>query len=306
MTGSKTLNFSRFKNKSGMVGSKTFGSIIADIILVAILLIIAFVCIIPLWHTLMSSISDGKLLFGHDGLVALPIGNPTLEGYRLILKDNTVMLGYINTLIYVFGNVAAGFILNTIGGYVLSRKTKLKSTLTLLVLFTMLFSGGIVPLYMVVRSLGMVGTRWALILPHCTNGAFMVMMMKAFDSVPVSTVESARLDGANDIRVMFQIMLPQCFSFSLVTMVNTGIITWNAWLSASIYVPVDKSRWPLQLWIRDIVARNQDFMNWTNPDYSRYLVQYSVIILATLPILLLFPFFMKRLEKGVARGAVKE
>jgi putative aldouronate transport system permease protein len=159
---------------------------------------------------------------------------------------------------------------------------------------------------MVVRRLGMVGTRWALILPHCTNGAFMVMMVKAFDSVPESTVEAARIDGAGHLRVMFQVMLPQCFSFALVTMVNTAIISWNAWFSASIYVPTDKTRWPLQLWIRDLVASNQDFLNWTNPDYSRYLISYCVIILSTAPILLLFPLFIKRLEKGMARGGVKE
>ena len=101
-------------------------------------------------------------------------------------------------------------------------------------------------------------------------------------------------------------MLPQCFSFALVTMVNTAIIAWNAWFSASIYVPTDKTRWPLQLWIRDLVASNQDFLNWTNPDYSRYLISYCVIMLSTLPILLMFPLFIKRLEKGMARGGVKE
>lgn len=159
---------------------------------------------------------------------------------------------------------------------------------------------------MVVRRLGMVGTRWALMLPHCTNGAFMVMMIKAFDSVPESTVEAARIDGAGHLRIMFQVMLPQCFSFALVTMVNTAIIAWNAWFSASIYVPTDKTRWPLQLWIRDLVASNQDFLNWTNPDYSRYLISYCVIMLSTLPILLMFPLFIKRLEKGMARGGVKE
>ncbi len=307
MTVSKILKLKSEKAdyRSSMIESKSVGSIIADIVLIIILLIIAFVCTIPLWHSLMSSLSNGQLLFGHDGLVVWPIGEPTLEGYRLILQDNNIIRGYTNTLIYVAGNIAAGFVLNTLGGYVLSRKTKLKSLLTIFVVFTMLFSGGIVPLYMVVRSLGMVGTRWALILPHCTNGAFIVMMIKAFDSVPEETVESARIDGAGHIRVMFQIMLPQCFNFALVTMVNTGIIAWNAWMSAAIYVPTDKSRWPLQLWVRDIVARNQDFLNWTNPDFNRYLVQYSVIILATLPLLLLFPFFLKRLEKGMAKGAVK-
>ncbi len=191
------------------------------------------------------------------------------------------------------------------GGYVLSRKTKLKSTLTAFVVFTMIFSGGTVPLYMVCKKLGMVGTRWALVIPHCTNASFVVMSIKAFDSVPKSIEEAARIDGAGHFRVMFQVMLPQCFSYILVTIVNTAIIAWNAWLSASIYVPSDKTKWPLQLWIKELVANNAEFMNWSNPDYSRYLIQYCVITLATLPLIAAFPLFIRRLERGMAQGGVK-
>ena len=289
-----------------MVESNSIGSVIADIIIVLILCMVAIAAVVPLWHTLMSSLSDGRTLFRTEGLVLLPVGGATLDGYALTLKDSSILRAYGNTLLYVIGSTAFGFVLNVIGGYVLSRKFKLRSTLMMLVTLTVLFTGGTIPLYMVVRRLGMVGTRWALILPHCTNGAFMAMMVKAFDSVPDATVEAARIDGAGHFRIMFQIMLPQCFSFVLVTMVNTAIIAWNAWLSASIYVPTDKTRWPLQLWIRDLVASNQDFLNWTNPDYSRYLISYCVIIISTLPILMLFPLFIKRLEKGMARGGVKE
>ncbi len=293
------------KPTSGMVEGRSLGSILADVCLIIILSVVAICCVIPLWHCLMSSISNGEALFRTEGLVLLPVGGATLDGYKLTFRDSSVLLAYLNTLIYVAGNTFFGFILNTIGGYVLSRKCKLKSKLMLVIVITMIFTGGTVPLYMVVRALGMVGTRWALILPHCTNGAFMVMMVKAYESVPEETVEAAKLDGAGHFNIMFRVMLPQCFSFSLVTMVNTAIIAWNAWFSASIYVPTDKSRWPLQLWIRDLVSSNQDFLNWTNPDYSRYLIQYCVIIIATLPILLLFPLFIKRLEKGMEQGAIK-
>lgn len=292
--------------RTGMVENTSFLSVLTDVIIGILLAILAFCAVVPLWHCLMSSLSDGKALFGTEGLVIWPVGQATLDGYAIALRDTSILRAYGNTLIYVLGSTFFGFVLNVIGGYVMSRRTKLKSKMALFVMFTMIFTGGTIPLYMVVRSLGMVGTRWALILPHCTNGAFMLMMIKAFESVPESTVEAARMDGAGHIRIMFQVMLPQCFSFALVTMVNTAIIAWNAWLSASIYVPTDKTRWPLQLWIRDLVLRNQDFLNWTNPDYSRYLVQYCVIILSTLPIILMFPLFIKRLEKGMARGAVKE
>jgi len=292
--------------RDGMIEDKTFSGMLADTIIIIILIAIAFACLVPLWHVFIASISDGQTLLRHAGLLIWPVGQPTLDGYSLVLRDNSIVSGYFNTIIYVVGEVGFGVVLNVLAGYVLSRRTKLRRTLTIFVVFTLLFSGGTVPIYMVVRSLGMVGTRWALILPQCTNAAFLIMMVKAFESVPQSTVESARIDGAGHIRTMFQVMLPQCFSYMLVIMINTGILAWNAWFHASIYVPSSKNLWPLQLWIRSIVSTNQDFMNWTNPDYSRYLIQYSVIILSTVPVLLLFPFFQKRLEKGIAAGAVKE
>lgn len=302
----RRLRSGKSQECSSMVEKQSPLGVVLDVVLVVLMSIIAICCIVPLWHCLMASLSNGQSLLAHEGLVLMPAGAPTLDGYKLVLRDNSILMGYMNTIIYVLGNVAFGFVLNVLGGYVLSRKTKLKSTLTMFVVFTMLFTGGLVPLYMVVRSIGMVGTRWALILPHCTNAAFMVMCMRAFANVPESTVEAAQIDGAGHLRIIFKIMLPQCFSFVLVTMVNSGIIAWNAWLSASIYVPMDKSRWPIQLWIRELVAQNQDFMNWTNPDYSRYLIQYAVIAMATLPLIMMFPLFIKRLEKGMAAGGVKE
>ncbi len=194
-----------------MIESRSAGSVLVDVIIALFLAIVALCAIVPLWHTLMSSISNGQTLFRTEGLVVLPVGKATLGGYKLALRDSSILRAYGNTLIYVVGSSAFGFVLNVIGGYVLSRRTKGRSLLMTMVAITMLFTGGTIPLYMVVRKLGMVGTRWALILPHCTNGAFMVMMIKAFDSVPESTVEAARMDGAGHLRVMFQIMLPQCF-----------------------------------------------------------------------------------------------
>ena len=291
--------------RGGMVESKSPVSKLIDVAISLFIVFLAFICIVPLWHCLMSSISDGKSLMAHEGLVVNPVGGATLSGYKLTFRDNSIMMGYVNTIVIVLAQVALGYFMNIIGGYVLSRRSKLRPLLTGIVVFTMIFSGGTVPLYMVNRMLGLVGTRWALIIPHCTNASFLVMSVKAFESVPEATVESARIDGAKDLRIIFQIMLPQCFSFILVTMVNTAIIAWNAWLAASIYVPTDKSKWPLQLWIKELVAVNADFMNWSNPNYSRYLIQYCVITIATLPLILCFPLFIKRLEKGMAQGAVK-
>ena len=289
-----------------MVEKQNTWGTIATILICALLAIIAFCCLVPLWHVLFSSFSDGQKLLAHDGLVLLPVGKTTLDGYRHVFRDNRVLTGYANTLIYVIGQMGFGFILNVLGGYVLSRKTKLGPALTLILMLTMMFSGGTVPTYMLIRSLGMTGTRWALIIPGCTNAMFVMLAVRGFAGVPEATVEAAKLDGAGHIRIMLQIMMPQCMGLLSVALINTGILAWNAWFEASIYVTMQQNLWPLQLWVRQISSESADFLNYANPDYSRYLIQYVVIVIATLPILIVFPFFQKTLEKGMMAGAVKE
>ena len=289
-----------------MVEKRSGISMAVYILICALLLLIAFCCLVPLWHVLVSSFSDGQSLLAHDGVVFWPVGTPTLDGYRYVFRDNRVLQGYANTLIYVVGQMGFGFVLNVLGGYVLSRKPKLAPGLTLILVFTMMFSGGTVPAYMNLRNLGMTGTRWALIIPGCTNAMFVMLSVRAFSSVPEATVEAAKLDGAGHLRIMIQIMLPQCMGLLSVALINTAILAWNAWFEASIYVTMQQDLWPLQLWVRQIASESTDFLKFANPDYSRYLIQFVVIVIATLPILVIFPFFQKTLEKGMMAGAVKE
>ena len=292
--------------KSGMVEKPTVSGHIADVLIIMSLVLVMFCCFIPLWHVLMASISDGEVLLATEGLLWLPAGEATLEGYHLLFSDSSVVAGYMNTIVYVAGSTAIGMAICTLGGYVMSRESKLRKTFTLMVTFTMLFSGGMIPSYMVNRTLGLVGTRWSLILPGATGAYFVVMMMNAFKSVPESIVEAARIDGAGHIRTMVQVMLPQCRSISAVVLLNSLVTHWNSWLPASIYVPTKRDLWPLQLWIRQLVADNDSLMQNTNPDYNRFLVQYAIIIAASLPIILAMPFFQKSLESGVVAGGVKE
>jgi putative aldouronate transport system permease protein len=114
------------------------------------------------------------------------------------------------------------------------------------------------------------------------------------------------MDGCGHFRMMFQVMFPQCRSLFMVTILNSFVASWNSWLTASIYVAGDRSKWPIQLIINELVAENRTFLETVNPNYSRHLIQYAVIIAATLPIIAAFPFFQKQLEAGVIRGAVKE
>ena len=289
-----------------MVEKRSGLGTVALILICALLFLIAFCCLVPLWHVLISSISDGQKLLAHEGVVIWPLGQPTLDGYHYVFRDSRILMGYANTLIYVVGQMAFGFVINMLGGYVLSRKPKLGPALTIILVLTMMFSGGTVPTYMNVRRLGMTGTRWALIIPGCTNAIFVMMGVRAFSGVPEAVVEAAKLDGAGHLRIMTQVMLPQCMGLLSVSLINTGILAWNAWFQASIYVTTQQNLWPLQLWVRQIASESTDFLNYANPDYARYLIQFVVIVIATLPILIVFPFFQKTLERGMMAGAVKE
>ena len=288
-----------------MVENPGPGDRIAHIIIIIICGLIAFCSVIPMWHVLMTSISDGRELMAHEGIVWLPIGKIDFGGYKHIFKDASILKGYANTIFYTVSATAIGFFLSATAGYALSRTTKLKTFMTIFLMFTVLFSGGMVPAYMVIRALGWVGSIWSLIIPSCTNAMFMIMMMNAFNSVPKEMYEAARIDGANHVRTMAQIMLPQAMNLGSVIILNSVVGQWNSWLQASIYVPNNKSLWPLQLWIRQITNDNSNFLTSSNPDYSRYLIQYAVIIAAVLPIIVLFPFFQDKLEKGVIAGGVK-
>lgn len=174
-------------------------------------------------------------------------------------------------------------------------------------MFTSMFHGGLIPTYAVVKGLGFTDTILSVIIPGCTNAFFVVMMSNAFCTVPESTVESAKLDGAGHLRIMFQIMLPQAMTFAVVVILNSVILQWNSWMPASIYLSSNVSDlWPLQLLIRDLSARSENYLAaGSAAAWSLYLVRYTVIIASTLPILCVFPFFQKKMEKNVVVGAVK-
>ena len=283
--------------ESHMVETPTVGDRIVDVIVYTLCALVAFCSVVPMWHVLMSSVSDGKTLLAHEGLVILPVGGFTLDGFKLIFKNASVIRGFTNSIVYTVGSTGLGFLL--------ARQSKLKPIVTMLIMFTMLFSGGMVPTYMVVKSLGWVGTPWALIVPGCTNAMFMIMMMNSFNGVPREMYEAATIDGAGHWRTMFQVALPQAMNLGYVIILNSVVAQWNSWLPASIYVPNKKSLWPLQLWIQQITADNANFLNSANPNYSRYLIQFAVIVAATAPIVIAFPFFQDKLEKGVIAGGIK-
>lgn len=290
---------------SSMVEHRSVGGVIADIVIIILCGLVAFCCIIPMWHVLMSSLSDGKTLLAHEGMVWWPVGTPTLAGYSLVFQSSDFIRGFLVAVFYTAATTALGFFVSLTGGYAMSRPSKLKSVMTVFVMITMMFGGGMVPTYMVVRALGMVGTPLAVIIPGCTNAMYLVMMMNAFLTIPADLFEAARIDGAGHFRICFSIMMPLAMNMGTVIILNLVVGTWNAWVPASIYLSNEHDWWPLQLIIQEMVNNSKNFLQSSNPNYSRYLIQYAVVILSCLPIIIAFPFFQKKMEQATIVGAVK-
>ena len=230
----------------------------------------------------------------------------TLMGYEAVFGNNQLGTGFLNSFLYMFSGTIASLAVTIMAAYPLSRKELYgRSKLMFFFTFTMMFNGGLIPTYLVVRSVGLIDSRLALIIPGATNAMFMLLVMNSFLSVDKSYYEAAAIDGAGHLSTIFQVILPQAKGMVTVTAINTAIMKWNSWFEASIYVPTDKSKWPLQLWVKQLTSSGMDFLKTQNPDYTRYLIQYAAIVISTVPILIALPFFIKKLEKGMVLGGVK-
>ena len=295
-----------------MVQKTSVSRVIFNIFNYAFMILVAFVCIVPLWHVIMASLSDPRLLISSTGVLFKPAGNLTLQGYELVLSNTKIITGYKNTLLYVGSTTVLGTLLTLIAGYVLSRKNmKAKTFLTMFVVFTMLFSGGLIPTYMVVRALGMTGTRWALIIPGVINAFYIIMMKNAFEQLPASYEEAALIDGAKPMTVLVEILVPLLKATIAVVVMFNIVQQWNSWYPASIYVPTDRSKWPLQLIMREVLVQNDSSKVLTGSeaaekaDLTHNLVKYCTTVVGTLPVLLAYPFAQKYFVTGVTLGGVK-
>ena len=279
----------------------------------ALMTLFGMLCLIPLWHVLMASVSDPRLLMASSGIIAWPLGTPTLEGYRIVLSNSAVLEGYGNTLIYVAVNAVAGTLLTAIAGYLVSRKNfRLAKPLTAFIMFTMIFNGGLIPTYMVIRSLGIINTRLAIILPALMNAYYIIVMKSAFEQLPAAYEESAKLDGAGPARILFQILLPLIKPTVVVIIMFSVIGQWNSWYPASIYLPRVRDKWPLQLIMRSLLIQNDVSKLLTSSSEANHvvnmtgnLVKYCVTVVGTLPILVAYPFAQRYFVTGITLGGVK-
>jgi len=264
----------------------------------------------PVYFVIIASFSDPRAMNANYGLMLLPKLPLSLRAYRIVLSHPLVLTSYRNTLVILFGGLAVNLSLTSLGAYFLTlRGSMWRRPIAMLILFTMYFSGGLVPMYLNVRSLGLMDSLWALILPGAISTYNMLVMRSSFAAVPDSLVEAAKLDGASHFRILSTVMLPLTGAMMAVMVLYYGVAHWNAWFDASIYIQTT-TKYPLQLVLRQllILGQNADFEASTDMGDAAQmseLIKYALIVVSTVPILLLYPFLQRFFVKGVMVGALK-
>lgn len=286
------------------------GEKIFNIFNIFFLTIVMIIALYPLLYVFYASISDPVEIMKHRGLLLYPLGF-SIGSYKLVFQNPMIGIGYRNTLFYVLSGTLLSVIFTAFGAYALSRKQLyIKKAIMFMIVFTMFFSGGIIPTYLLVKGLGMRNTVWAIIIPDVISAWNLIIMRTYFLSIPDSFEESAKIDGANDFTILFKIILPLAMPVVAVIILYYGVAHWNAWFKAMIYLQ-DRSLFPLQLVLREIlIANSTDSMTtsagMSDKEQIGETVKYATIIVATLPILTVYPFLQKYFVKGVMIGGIKE
>jgi putative aldouronate transport system permease protein len=274
-----------------------------------LLTVFLLVVLIPLIYIVSSSFSDPTAV--SSGRVFLWPVNFTLEGYTTALRDPQIPIGFLNSLFYTVVGTLLSVTLTVAIAYPLSRKDFWgRRGLTLGIVLTMLFSGGLIPTYLVVQSLGLLDTRFALILPQAM-GVWQVIIAIAFfrTSIPDELYEAAQLDGTSDLRLLWSVVLPLSKPLIAVIALMYAITQWNSYFDALLYIR-SPDLYPLQLVLRNVLILNQQVAGMSATELLERqrvadLLKYSLIVISTVPVMLIYPFVARYFNKGIMVGAVK-
>ncbi|MBJ6360713.1 carbohydrate ABC transporter permease [Paenibacillus sp. GCM10012307] len=272
-----------------------------------ILLVIA--TLYPLLYVLFASFSDAGQLMVNKGLLWKPLGF-SIEAYKSVINNPGILIGYRNTLFIVVAGVVINLFMTALGAYVLSRKNVMWNNLFMfIIVFTMFFGGGLIPLYLIVKNVGLLDSLWSTIVPFAIGTFNLIIMRTSFMGIPDSLEESAKIDGANHLTILFRIILPLSMPVIAVMILYYAVDKWNGWFYASIFL---KSRelFPLQLVLREILISNstESMTSGASAGDQHQIgetIKYATIMVATVPILCVYPFVQRFFVKGVMIGSLK-
>ena len=287
------------------------GDLAFDIINYALLCLVLLIIIYPLWFVVIASVSDsGAVLNGQVWLFPVDF---QLDAYIRVFKDSRIMRGYRNTIFYTLAGTTLNIVGTVVAAYPLSRKDFVgRNVIMMSLAFTMYFSGGLIPTYLIYKNVvHIVNTVWVMILPGMVSVYNLIIVRTFFQGIPYDLQEAAFIDGASNISILLRIIVPLSKPVLAVMVIFYGVGHWNAFFNALIYLS-KKELAPLQLVLRDIlITSTASISEGTGgaavADKARLAeaLKYSVIIVSSLPVLLLYPFLQKYFVKGVMLGAVK-
>ena len=286
------------------VASKVFSWLNA-----ALLVLLCLVTVYPVYYVFCASLSDSVKLLQNPGFLPYPLGFTTMA-YSRAFTHPLIISGYRNILFVMGCALPLNILLTLCCGYFLASKDVMfKKPILALIMFTMFFNGGMIPNLLNVQSLGLYNTLWALILPGAISVYNSIICKTAIEAVPDSLSESAYLDGANDLVVLFRIVVPLIMPTIAVLLLYYGVAHWNSWFSASIYIK-DNEMLPIQNVLRGVLIANSNIFNAAAAENDRVnqfaeTIKYSAIVISTVPVLCIYPFVQKYFVKGVMIGAVK-
>lgn len=273
-------------------------------------IIIILIVLIPLIFVVAASFSDPDRVIRGEVLL-IPKGI-TLKAYTMVFENKDIWRGFGNTIFYTAAGTVISLVLTVLAAYPLSRKNlKGRNFLMMAILFTMYFSGGMIPTYMLVRNLGMYNSIWAILVPNAISTYNLIVAKTFFEnSIPEELYESAHLDGCGSISMLVKIVLPLSKAILAVLVLYYAVAIWNAYFDALIYLK-DAAKQPLQIVLRNILLMGQTEQMGTNDVgmaekiKMAEAIKYSVIVVSSIPMLILYPFVQKYFVKGVMIGAVK-
>ncbi len=280
------------------------------IINVTILTLITLIVLYPLVFCVSASFSNTAALAAGD-VVLFPV-RPNLTSYRAVFRDNSIWIGYRNTTCYTILYLIISLTATIITAYPLSRRDlKGRNVFMLVFTFTMFFSGGIIPTYLVIKNLKMLNTVWAIVLPGCLSVTNLIITRTYFmNSIPFELQESAMIDGSSNVGTLLRIVMPLSKPIIAVMAVYYGVAMWNSYFSALMYL-TDTKKWPLQLVLRELLLANMitevtDSTMFTPEQILLYEgMKYALVVVASLPVMCLYPFVQRFFVKGVMIGAIK-
>lgn len=283
-----------------------------DVVLVIIMAILALITLYPFYHVVIVSFSN-TVAYAKHPLYILPYVFDTL-GYKTIFNDSGFYTALRVTLFVTIVGTALNMLMSVFGAYALSRKKLVgRKVIMGMILFTMLFNGGTIPSYLVNKDLGFVNSIWVMIIPAAINTYYLIIMKNYFLSLPESLLEAAKLDGANEVVILFRIIIPISMPFMATFFLFYAVERWNEWYQAYLYINKSSIQ-PLQIYLRNVIISlsntlssiAKQMMQDRTQKVNSQSIQMAAIVVTTVPIICVYPFVQKYFVKGIMIGGLKE